>query len=84
MKTRLGLLALVLLSFPAAAGTSTTHGIASADALPKYLCTARNLLGKRYSATGDDEILTQEEALRRCEAESARCVAGGCQTIVTP
>ncbi len=44
-----------------------------------YVCTARSLLGKRFSATGDDKVLTQEAAMKQCEAYAFRCYRTGCQ-----
>lgn len=44
----------------------------------RYVCTARSILGKRFSATGTDKVLTQEEAMQRCEAYAFRCYRTGC------
>ncbi len=43
-----------------------------------YVCSARSILGKRFSATGSDKVLAQEEAMQRCESYAFRCYRTGC------
>jgi hypothetical protein len=59
-----------------APSTDTVAGMENGRAL--YVCTARSILGKRFSATGFDKVLTQEEAMQRCEAHAFRCYRTGC------
>ncbi len=44
-----------------------------------FVCKARNLAGRRFSAIGPDEVLTQEKAMRKCESVSAQCYPTGCE-----
>lgn len=43
-----------------------------------YVCKARSLSGRYFSATGPDSVLAQDEAMRLCSAHSLRCYATGC------
>lgn len=56
----------------------------AADADTTYICTARNLVGKRYVAQGSDRVLTQESAMQECEATSFRCYPTGCKETKAP
>jgi len=57
---------------------ATAAAFAHRQTAESYVCTARSLTGKRYSATGPDKALTQEAALRKCEESSFRCYRTGC------
>ncbi len=57
---------------------ATVGAFAHREAAESYVCTARSLTGKRYSATGPDKALTQEAAMRKCEENSFRCYRTGC------
>ena len=43
-----------------------------------FICHARSVLGRRYTATGENEKLTQEAAMQKCEASARRCYPTGC------
>lgn len=51
---------------------------ASASDRTLWVCNARSILGKRFSATGTDKVLAQEEAMQKCEAYAFRCYRTGC------
>lgn len=43
-----------------------------------YVCKARSILGRYYSATGTDRAVTQDAAMKDCQAYSRRCYPTGC------
>lgn len=76
----LGLLLAALLAFPVSAEPKAPEsGLPRSSAeRTMYVCTARSLTGRRFSATGENQTLTQEAALRLCESHALRCIAAGC------
>ena len=51
----------------------------SVDSQRAIVCTAHSLTGKRFSATGTDKMLVQDEAMRKCQAVAFRCYPTGCK-----
>jgi hypothetical protein len=52
-------------------------------AMSMYLCGARSLSGRYFSAQDANAIVAQDVALKMCQAKSWRCYPVGCK-IVTP
>jgi len=44
-----------------------------------WVCNARSLTGKFYTATGTDKATTQSQAVALCQAQSFRCYPTGCK-----
>lgn len=70
-----------LFSLCAGAAAPVLSDVVSPELSTTYLCKARSLTGKYYSATGTNKILTQDAAMKACSAQSFRCYPTGC--IVT-
>lgn len=67
-----------LFSLCAGAAAPVTSHLSSTEVNTTYVCKARSLTGKYYSATGTDKVLTQDAAMKLCSAQSFRCYPTGC------